>query len=193
MAYRDIEVEIKVKVEHTESLRRLLTQKATHSATSHQIDTYFSPPHRDFLVARPAKEWLRLREDGDGYSFTYKNWHYATNGKSNYCDEFEVSVDDAVRLRKILDALNMRPLCTVDKTRNSWHYQEYEISIDMVVGLGEFVEIEYIGTDEIDPEVATENMIDLLRGTDCGTLSRNQQGYPFLLLFPEEAQYEQLR
>ncbi len=70
-------------------------------------------------------------------------------------------------------------------------YKDYEISIDSVKGLGDFVEIEYIGRDEkVDPKKVTEEMINFLKGLRCGKIIRNYVGYPFQLLFPEEVKFE---
>ena len=53
------------------------------------------------------------------------------------------------------------------------------------------IEIEYIGKDnKVDPKKITEEMIEFLKKIDCGKITRNYVGYPFLLLFPEEVKYE---
>jgi predicted adenylyl cyclase CyaB len=188
---KDIEIEIKVKVEKIASLLKFLTSQAKLVGTQHQIDEYFIPKHRDFIAIRPAKEWLRLRNSDGKYSLNYKNWHYQPDGKTHHCDEFETHIDDLSSLQNIFKALDIKSIAIVDKSRQIWLYQDFEIAIDKVKKLGHFIEIEYKGFDsKTDPKIVTNRMVQFLKDHGCGTISRNFQGYPFLLLFPTEAKYE---
>lgn len=191
MANNNIEIEIQVNVENPKPLIEFLKTNGKFQSEKHQLDEYFSPAHRDFLNTRPVAEWLRLRDADGKYSINYKNWHFDENGKSHYCDEFETKIEGIEQAGKILSALNFKPIVAVDKFRKIWTFGDYEIAIDSVKNLGDFVEIEYIGKDEkADPKKITEEMINFLKKTDCGKITRNYVGYPFLLLFPEEVKYE---
>ena len=188
----NIEIEIQVNIENSKPLIDFLEKNADFKKESHQIDEYFSPAHRNFIEVRPVKEWLRLRDSGGKYSINYKNWHYDKGGKSHYCDEYETKIEDLSQLRKILDVLNFKPVVKVDKLRKIWTHKDYEVAVDSVKGLGDFVEIEYIGKDEkADPKKITEEMINFLKNIGCGKIKRNYVGYPFQLLFPEEVKYEE--
>lgn len=183
------EIEIKVKVENSQPLLEFLGKTAEFKGEKHQIDEYFSPTHRDFLDIRPVKEWLRLRSAGDRYTFNYKSWHFDEQGHSEYCDEHETEVGDIDKIRTILQALDFRSLVTVDKVRKTWVYKSYEISLDLVQGLGDFVEIEYVGdTKGTNPKKITEEMMSFLDDIGCGKIERDYVGYPFLLLFGEKAE-----
>lgn len=191
MANNNIEIEIQVNIENPKPLMEFLKANGNFQAEKHQIDEYFSPAHRDFLATRPVAEWLRLRDANGKYSITYKNWHFDENGKSHYCDEFETEIKSIEQGRKILSALNFKSIVAVDKLRKIWTYKNYEIAIDSVKGLGDFIEIEYIGKDEeINPKKITEEMIDFLKKVGCGKITKNYVGYPFLLLFPKKVKYE---
>lgn len=191
MANNNIEIEIQVSVENPKPLIEFLEKNGDFQSEKHQVDEYFSPAHRDFLKVRPAKEWLRLRDADGQYSINYKNWYFDENGKSHYCDEFEAKIEGIEQVRNILAALNFKSLVIVDKLRKIWIYKDYEIAIDSVRSLGDFVEIEYIGKDEkADPEKITEEMVDFLKKVGCGKITRNYVGYPFLKLFPKEVKYE---
>lgn len=187
----DVEIEIQVNIENSEPLLNFLEGNANFKKESHQIDEYFSPAHRDFVGIRPVAEWLRLRDSSGKYSINYKNWHFDDEGKSHHCDEYETKIEDVTQLRKILDVLNFKPLVTVDKKRKVWTYKNYEIAVDSVKGLGDFVEIEYIGKEEsVEPRKVTVEMINFLKDIGVGEIKRNYVGYPFQLLFPEEVKYE---
>jgi len=186
------EIEIQVNIEKREALEEFLKENAEFIGEKSQKDDYFSPPHRDFTEIRPIKEWLRVREAGDKAYLNYKNWHYNEAGKSYFCDEYETELKDAGQIRKILEVLDFNHLVTVDKRRRSWRYQDYEVVLDSVEGLGDFVEIEYKGGSDVDPQQETEKMVRFLKERGCGKIKRNYVGYPFQLLFPKEVKYEEL-
>src|SRR3989338_1929221 len=142
---KDVEIEIQVKLGDVSKLLEFLKKHASFKGEKHQVDEYFSPAHRKFLDVRPVKEWLRLRDSDGKYSINYKNWYYDANGKSDYGDEYESKLENSDSLKKILKALNFSSLVIVDKNRKIWVYKDYEVAIDSVKGLGEFVEIEFIG------------------------------------------------
>jgi adenylate cyclase, class 2 len=186
---KDIEIEIKVQVENIKRISVFLKKNAKLVGTEHQIDEYFVPQHRNFISVRPTKEWLRLRESNGKFSINYKNWHFGKDGKTNDCDEYETKIEDLSPLRKIFTALDIKVITTVDKKRQIWLYRDYEVAIDEVKDLGNFVEVEYKGKDT-DPKKITDQMVQFLKDMGCGRISRNYQGYPFLLLFPKEAKFE---
>lgn len=191
MANKNIEIEIQVKVQNSGPLLKFLQENGKFKKEVRQIDDYFSPVDDDFLSKRPVAKWLRLRNAGEHCFINYKNWHFTPEGKSHYCDEFETKIDDLDKAKKILEALNFKIITTVDKTRKIWEYRDYEIAIDSVANLGDFVEIEYIGReDNINPEEVTSAMIAFLKKIGVGKIIRNHVGYPFLLLFPDEVKYE---
>ena len=174
MAHNNIEIEIQVNVEKIKPLIKFLKSNAVFRAKKHQIDEYFSPIHKDFLGVRPVSEWLRLRNTGKQYSINYKNWHSEKNNKSYYCDELETGIENIDKVRKILVALNFKSIAIVDKVRKIYKYKNFEVAIDSVKTLGDFVEIEYIGKDEkADPKKITAEMINFLKKIGCKKIKRN--------------------
>ncbi len=188
----NVEIEIQVNIENSKSLIDFLEKNGQFKSEEHQKDEYFSPTHRNFIEVRPVKEWLRLRDSDGKYSINYKNWYFDEDGKSRHCDEYETKVEDLAQIKKILEVLNFKSIVKVDKIRKTWIYKDYEIAIDSVKELGDFVEIEYINKDEkVDPKKVTEEMINFLKSIGCGKIKRNYVGYPFQLLFPEEVKFEE--
>lgn len=186
---QDIEIEIQVKIGDRSKLGAFLAKEAKPVGKIYQKDEYYTPQHRNFVGVRPAAEWLRLRESS-GNSITYKNWYYKQDGTSDYCDEYETKLDNIEQMRKIFAALDIQPLITVEKTRELWHYKDYEVALDHVTGLGDFVEVEFKGnTKNVDPEKITADMIKFLKRTGCGKIEINHLGYPFMLLYPAEVKF----
>ncbi len=188
---KDIEIEIQVKIENSESLLDFLEKNGEFKAENHQVDEYFSPAHRNFIGVRPVEEWLRLRDEGGKCSINYKKFHFDKDGKSYFRDEYEIKIEDLPGLRKILDALNFKSIVKVDKLRKTWAYKDYEIAVDSVKGLGDFVEIEYLGKGKVDPKQVTTEMVNFLKSVGCGKIERDYVGYPFMLLFPNEVKFEE--
>jgi len=187
---KDTEIEIKVKLQKIKPLIGFLKKHAKFIGEKHQVDEYFVPAHRDFTSIRPVKEWLRLRSSSGEYSINYKNWHHGKDGKSHHCDEYETKIESLNQLKKVLKVLDFKSLTKVDKTRNIWNYKNYQISIDTVKKLGDFVEIEYIGKKKVSPKKATDEMVKFLKTLNCGKIERNYVGYIFQLLFPNEIKHE---
>jgi len=182
------EIEIKVKIDNSQPLLEFLEQNAEFQSENHQIDEYFIPAHRDFLKASPVVEWLRLRNSDGKCSINYKNWHLDENGKSHHCDEHESGINDLDNTKNVFDALNFKSIIMVDKLRKIWTYKDYEISVDSVKDLGDFIEIEYIGKDEnVIPAKVTEEMMGFLENLGVGNIKRDFVGYPFLLLHKKDA------
>lgn len=141
---KNIEVEIRfqlLNLKRTESL--LLAQSNPTTIKHYQKDTYYNAPHKDFISINPISEWLRVRESDMHSYLNYKNLH-GENTVS--CDEVETSVNNPKNLKKILINLGFTKIVTVEKYRTSWESDEIEISIDEVIGLGNYIELEAKGS-----------------------------------------------
>jgi len=77
---KDVEIEITVQIEKSDSLKKFLEENAEFKKEKHQIGEYFSPVLRNFIGVCPIKEWLRLGNENEKYSINYKNWHYDEQG-----------------------------------------------------------------------------------------------------------------
>ena len=87
----------------------------------------------------------------------------------------------------------MKEIVVVDKIRKTYLYQDYEIAVDSVKGLGDSVEIEYKGEPGSRQAVDIANdMVRLLKQIGCGKITRDYVGYPFQLLFPDEMVAEEV-
>lgn len=190
----NLEIEIQANIENVIPLSEFLENKGAFKYENHQIDEYFTPAHRDFVETHPVKEWLRLRNSDGKYSLNYKNWYYDENGKSmSYCEEREIKIDDIFKLKDILDFLNFKSLVVVDKIRKVRKFKDYEIAVDKVEDLGDFVEIEYIGSaNGAEPTQIIAEMKAFLKNLNCGKIILNTVGYPYQLLFPSKVKYEEL-
>jgi len=187
-----IEIEIQVQIEHLAPLKAFLEKSAQFTGERQQIDEYYSPAHKDYLATKPVAEWLRLRQEGDRQSVTYKKWYYEANGKSTHADEYETSVAEVDKLRLIFQALDIKHLITVNKLRRTYRYEDYEIALDSIEGLGDFIEVEYKGQTPDEPKKITTGMVEFLKKQGVGKVWRNYVGYPYQMLFPKEVVLDEL-
>lgn len=179
----DKEIEIRMRVKDSKPLLKFLEKKGSFKYEKHQRDEYFTPAHRDFIKTEPVKEWLMLRKEEGKNSLNYKNWHYNKDGKSYHCDEYESKLDDLDNAGRILKALNFKSLIVVDKKRKTFMFEDYEIALDSVEELGDYVEVEYKGKeDKSDTKKVASRMKNFIEKTGCEILEQDFVGYPFLLL-----------
>jgi predicted adenylyl cyclase CyaB len=139
-------LELKSKYTNMAKLRRLaLELGAKYKQTRRQIDTYFNVP----------KGRLKLREiDSEAAQLVY--YERADERTSRYSDYSIVEIADAPGFKRMmLAALGVKAI--VDKVRELWLYGNTRIHIDEVNGLGHFVEVETVITNQTDTEAQAEH------------------------------------
>lgn len=184
MAHNNTEIEMKIKVDKTQflSIKEKLLRIAKFEKETHQVDEYFTPTHRKFLSRKYPNEWMSLRKRGDKNILNYKYWHPKNAKIKTHCDEYEVAIDDALKLKKIFDALDVKTLIVVDKNRLTYNFNgEFEIALDHVKELGYFIEIETI-KDFGSIKVAREKLFLFAKKLGLKTFNPDLRGYPYQLL-----------
>lgn len=177
-----IEVEKKYALPDPDALKtRLAELGAKPGDPTRQIDTYFNAPHRDFTQPVTISEWLRIRTEDRGSSVNFKRWHPVDAMVKTHADEYESPVGDVEAVRRLLEALDFRPLVTVDKTREEWKLPEVEVVFDHVVDAGDFVEFEFKG-DASDVADATTRLEEFIASLGVELGAPINRGYPHILL-----------
>ena len=168
-----MELEMKFKVER--NYKPILElQGFKKLKEKHQVDTYFI--NGDILEGK--KTWLRLREDKIKNSFSC-DLHRLNSSFST--EETEValsSVDDINKMKKIIEFLGYSVQCIVDKERQIYVKDDIEIALDTVQGLGNFLEIEINGEENIENLTRLKSTAKRL-GLPLSKQIKN--GYPNLL------------
>jgi adenylate cyclase class IV len=66
----NIEVEIKVKIDNFEEIKKKVSKIGKLVKSIKQIDDYYVPYHRDFFAHKPNTiEWLRVRTNPNKITF----------------------------------------------------------------------------------------------------------------------------
>ena len=182
----NVEVEIKIKTEKFifDRIKKKLPEFGKIIKSIKQIDEYYVPYHRDFFAKKPCPdEWLRIRINPDGSVFEYDKSFDAEDGQQDYADEYETEVSNPDELRKILEFLDFKKVVTVNKQREYWDCENFEISLDIVKNLGYFIEVEAKGNFE-NTKKAREMCANFLIKLGIKDYQKKQikTGYPVLLL-----------
>lgn len=183
MAHNNTEIEIKIPItkEIFDKLKKELPKIAVFEKSLKQVDTYYSPCHRDFLATKYPHEWLRIGQRGGKTILNYKHYYPENVPVFTHCDELETVVDNATSLEKLLAILDFKKLVTVKKIRDTYvFHDEFEIALDSVEELGYFVEIE-TKKDFGGVARAREKLFAFAErlGLDPKT---DKRGYPYLLM-----------
>jgi len=147
------EIEILVELySNIDDCKNELNKKYNYEGTKLTIDEYYYDPLRKNL--KPNKnnqidECLRLRSKDDTYYITYKVDRFEGK-KWLYSDEYETKIDDITQLHKIIELLGLKHLITIHNNKSIYKSDKYEITIEEVKDLGNFMEVEYCTNEEVD-------------------------------------------
>lgn len=149
-----IEVERKRELADSEPLRQRLTELGYREISSlTEVDTYYSRPDVDYME---TVECLRVRQRDGSAEITYKPpSSTATYSERGVITKREINVrltdaGQAVAANALLEAVGMVELVRVDKARTTYRrpgHDDTTISIDILAGVGSFVETEILASD----------------------------------------------
>ncbi|MEQ8382989.1 MAG: class IV adenylate cyclase [Coleofasciculus sp. A1-SPW-01] len=180
-----IEIEIRIYLEDDSVLVSWLKSNAQYIGELSQEDIYYQPIKYPFIIKddegyKDADQWLRVRTSRKGTELCYKYWHRDSITKESlYADEVESTVGDKEAICKILELLGYEVISLIDKTRESWIYNNFKIERDCVKGLGNFYEIEFTGQTS-NPEKGKEIIFDFLTVIGIENWKLIDRGYPWM-------------
>ncbi|MFG0267189.1 MAG: class IV adenylate cyclase [Rhodopirellula sp. JB055] len=141
------EIELKFRVANVSELReRLAENDAVLVSENENQDTYYNHPSRDFAKSGEA---LRVRRIDGTPLVTYKGAKRPGAVKAR--EELEWRLDpgdpNGESMETLFDRLGFHKVATVTKQRETFHLGSPDpmtVTIDRVIGLGEFAEIERV-------------------------------------------------
>lgn len=138
------EIELKARVEDRDEMaHRIISLGGKFVREVCQQDTYFKHPCYDF---GKRDEALRLRREGTACTLTFKGRRFGSGAKMR--EEVEVGVDDCGAVARLLERAGFEESFVVRKSRLVYSLGGAEVCLDSVEGLGDYVEIELMLTDE---------------------------------------------
>jgi len=148
-----------------------------------QVDTYYAHPARDFAATDEA---LRIRRVGDANYITYKGPKLDTTTKTRREIELPLATGElsAAQWDELLEALTFRRVAEVSKVRQIFRVertgQTIELAVDQVQGVGDFVELELVVTEQAEIKAA-QQLIEAL-ASELQLAGAERRSYLELLL-----------
>jgi len=177
------EIEIRFELLNLDELTNYLNVNANKISETYQIDTYYDNPLSSFVKDFDhIYDWLRVRNENGVFSLNYKHWLPDGEIIRTYCEEQEILVSSAKDMNQLLENLGFKVLVVVNKRRTVWLYNEYEIAIDVVADLGEYIEIEYKGRTIDDVHAIHRSLYDVLSEISADVGLEDHGGYGFKLM-----------
>lgn len=163
---KEIEILYKLNSDIENAILLLKKNNAEFTSISETIDTYFT--RDDIANLKPNNKGrltncLRLRSKGDKNYITYKKDYFDDKDIWIYSDEFETNIGDVKVLENILKILGFKELIIVDNTKHIFNIDRYEIALESVKNLGDFIEIEYSGDEKFDSIDSINNKKEEMR------------------------------
>jgi adenylate cyclase class 2 len=178
------EIEQKFRVDGHDTIVALLAKMAAGpDPKEDQEDVYLRHPARDLATSGEA---LRLRRVGDHNAITYKGPKRRAPTKTR--EEIEISYASGSKaleeMRRLFETLGFRPVAVVRKVRTPYHLEferrAFEVVLDVVEGLGTFVEVETIADHEDELPEAQQAVLNL--STALGLKENEPRSYLRLIL-----------
>jgi adenylate cyclase class 2 len=139
-----MEVEIKAKVKNFTNLKnRLIKLGAKLEKRKKQLDIFYKPKKEARSTLRPGSYILRIRESGNDKFLTLK----ALTPIKGAWEEYELRIDNAKEMQKILEKLDLVRVFSINKIRITAQLGDFELNLDKVKELGNYIEIGLIDKD----------------------------------------------
>ena len=174
------EIEIQAIIKNPEEVEEKLKKIGNFVKTRKQVDKYFVPPQRDFFAEEPPIEYLRVRYEEDKNHLNYSFLHFGEDGWLRATDEYETLVDKPEIVEEVFKKIGLILKVTVVKIRKYFDCDNFEVTIDQVEGLGDFMEVEakkdFGGIDKTRKACS-----DFLNSLDIKYEVKADMGYPRML------------
>lgn len=176
------EIEAKLKVSNMKDLEEKLKEGGcVLSAPIHQHDIIYSREGSDseWAASKEGDIILRIRRENGKAIFNLKQQ------RSSELDniEYETVVEDFEAMDSILKTLNWQPFIEVEKNRRKGKWKEYEICLDQVGGLGDYVELEKMSPENADPGEVLNELLGEMEKLGIDRANLEEKGYDTMLYF----------
>lgn len=170
------EIEIKLRVNDLRSLEKKLKERGCVLSTPiRQLDTVYTRGNNVdvFAGTKEGNIVIRIRRQDDKAELNLKQQ------RSGELDniECESKIDDPEAVHQILLLLGWQPQVEVKKIRRKGKLGIYEICLDQVEELGNFVELEKLTADDADPQEVRGELICALEDLGLSRADEEQKGY----------------
>jgi len=139
---KNVEVEIQAQIKNPKDIEKKLQKVGKFIKVREQKDIYFVTPQRNFFAKFAPTEYLRVRYEKDKSHLNYSFLHFKKNGWLNATDEYETLVEKPEIIEAVFKKIGLIPKVTVIKTRKYFICGDFEVTLDDIKGLGNYMEVE---------------------------------------------------
>jgi adenylate cyclase class 2 len=180
----NMEVEVKVKVENLEEVKKKLEELGTKfEAPKKQVDDYYKQKGKEMERQSKGSYLLRIRREDKNSFFTMK----VLTGTRGIWEEYETKIDNLNEMEKILEKLGFSKVISKVKTREQGKLDDFEINLDKIEGLGDFVEFQLISNNG---EEAKKRILEIIEKLKLPRENVIHKGYARLLFEKMGVKYE---
>ena len=138
-------------------------------------------PQKDFFAVKDIPdEYLRVRHEKDKNHINYSFLHFGDDGWLKSTDEYETLVDKPDVAEEIFEKIGLIPKIVVKKVRKYFDCGDFEVTLDQIENLGDFMEVEakkdFGGVDK-----TRQACSDFLNSLDIEYDIQKDMGYPRML------------
>lgn len=172
------EIEVKAKVRNFDKvLKNLKKLGCEMSKPINQRDYCFIKNGERFEDVKAGSQLFRIRVEDDRALLTLK----IRQEIELSAIEKELEISDKKAMREIFEAIGYHEIMQVIKVRRICHYKKYEICLDTVRGLGNFIEVEKMSGGK-DGDVQ-EELFRFLESLGVKREDREKRGYDTLTYY----------
>lgn len=175
MNQRVKEIEVKVKIDNILQLKKELKKLgAVFSLPKQQTDTYYRLKNLINQTQKPGSYIIRIRQSNKFY-LTLK----AFTSRYGVWEEYETAVENPQELERILKRIGFVRVLTIHKRRTSVKLNGFNLEIDEIKELGNYLEVEVQGTNGKKIQEEIKNFFLKLNLPEENI---ERRGYPEILL-----------
>ena len=173
----DREVEVKVRL--SENTRDILEKKFSFSVSVVQKDTVFTDPKtaEKYDQSKLGAVFARIRNSGGKIIFTVKK---PQTGELD-CIEKETAIENPEQMKDAIEMMGYVEAVKIEKTRRLAKHEVYTLSLDEVVGLGSFLEVESLVDEDEDGEKVQKEIWEFLESIGLSKEDEEVRGYDTLI------------
>jgi|SRR3989344_2376037 len=148
---KEVEIRAKITDNTVASIERI---GAVLKYESHEIDDYFK-----FGKDIDRKLVLRIRTSSKKTLLTFKG---SAKGEDIVWSEWETEIERPEELKKLLLANGMVKVTTINKHRKSFSFGKFEINVDDIKNLGNFIEVQVMSENVSEARAEIEQILNRL-------------------------------
>ncbi len=176
-----MEIEIRAKINNLKKIEQnIIKLGARLIKETKQIDEYFGEIS---LYQKIGYSFLmRVRDEKNNKFMTYKG---AESKKDGIWEEYEFKIDNIKKAIEMLKAMGLERIIVVNKYRKEYALNDLTICLDVIDGLGSFIEIESLNNKDFNKK-SLKKLMQKLNINEDQVINK---GYVTMLLIKNNSPY----